>query len=222
MKKFFLAGATLLVSVASACAADAVAAAPTLFAWSGGYFGLQAGHSWANSNYNVDVNDAYVPYDPDGWFGGVFAGYGHQFSNNVVLGLEADLNLSDVKAGRTFALDPTPTPSAFGDSRISWHGSIRGRLGYAFGRLMPFVTGGVALARYEHTINFDNSKFRDDYAGWTAGVGLEYAATDRIITRVEYRHSDYGDKSYGQIGGLFPHTTDLESHDVRFGIAYKF
>ncbi|MCX8568453.1 outer membrane protein [Aminobacter sp. MET-1] len=222
MKAILLASALLGISAGQALAADATATAPAAFVWTGGYIGLQAGHAWGKSNYDVDINDAYVPYDPEGWFGGVYAGYNHQFSNNIVLGIEGDANLGDVKAGRTLAFNPNPLPSEYGDSRIAWHGSVRGRLGYAVDRLMPYVTGGVAFAKYEHTINFNNSKFRDDYTGWTAGVGLEYAATDNIVARIEYRYADYGEKKYAAQGGLFPHTTNLETHDIRVGVAYKF
>lgn len=226
MRRFFLTATAVAISTA-AMAADTVVVepvAPALFVWTGGYIGLQAGHAWGKSAYDVDINTAYIPYNPDGWFGGVFAGYNHQFQNNVVAGVEGDLNLGGVKSGLTPARAPIPLPGQYGESQIKWQGSVRARLGYAFDRLLPYVTGGIAFARYDHSVTTFGygAQFSDNYSGWTAGAGLEYAATDNLIARIEYRYSDYGDKNIPFTNGLFPHTTDLKTHDIRMGVAYKF
>jgi outer membrane immunogenic protein len=106
---------------------------------------------------------------------------------------------------------------------LEWFGSARLRAGYAFDRFLPFVTGGVAIGRYSGTENgtLENS---ENMVGWTAGAGLEYAVTDNLIARVEYRYSDYGRKSQpapfsfeGQQARL-----DLTTNDVRVGLSYKF
>jgi outer membrane immunogenic protein len=62
-----------------------------------------------------------------------------------------------------------------------------------------------------------------DKAGWTIGAGLEYAFTDNIIGRIEYRYADNGHESRS---GIFlfptqPARVDLTTNDVRLGLAYK-
>ena len=36
-------------------------------------------------------------FSPDGFLGGIYGGYNHQFSNNMVLGLDADFSLANIK-----------------------------------------------------------------------------------------------------------------------------
>ncbi|TRD00944.1 porin family protein [Mesorhizobium sp. WSM4303] len=59
--------------------------------------------------------------------------------------------------------------------------------------------------------------------GWTAGAGLDYAVTDNLIARVEYRCSDYGRKSQP---APFNFPTEqvrlgLTTNDVRVGFSYN-
>lgn len=226
MKTILLAATIVTLSAGSALSADAAAAedAPARFVWTGGYAGLQAGHGWGDSSYDVDSNAVFVPYDPNGWFGGAFAGYNHQFNNNAVVGIEADFSFGDIKAGRTSVFTPAPLPDQYGYSQIKWQGALRVRVGYAVDRLLPYVTGGVAFAKYDHSASapWQTNQFSDIYAGWTAGAGLEYAFADNLTARIEYRYSDYGDRKYPDIRSLLAHTTNLSTQDVRLGVAYKF
>lgn len=225
MKTILLTTTFLFAVAGSALAADVVVQeAEPIYNWSGVYVGAQAGYAWGDSTYNVDTNSAFVPYDPNGWFGGIFSGYNYQFNNDVVVGVEGDFSFSDVKAGRTIIYIPDPFPGEYGDSQVKWQGTVRGRLGYAVDRFLPYVTGGVAFAKYDYSIggSWGTKQFSDNYAGWTAGAGLEYAFANNFTARVEYRYSDYGDKKYPFSGGALPHTTDLTTHDLRLGVAYKF
>ncbi|AMB48173.1 outer membrane beta-barrel protein [Methylobacterium sp. AMS5] len=87
---------------------------------------------------------------------GVFAGINYQFED-VVVGLEADYTFFG-RSGDTFDRisrrvitkdDFLTTVTLDGQARtkIQDYGTIRGRLGYAFGNLLPFVTGGAAVGR---------------------------------------------------------------------------
>ncbi|WP_367142381.1 outer membrane protein [Mesorhizobium sp.] len=59
--------------------------------------------------------------------------------------------------------------------------------------------------------------------GWTLGAGIEHAFTDRWIARAEYRYSDFGSQQLSVAAG-FPTETkvDLQTHDIRVGLSYKF
>ena len=60
-------------------------------------------------------------------------------------------------------------------------------------------------------------------SGWTAGVGLDYAFTDHVLGRLEYRLTDLQMPGFvnaatgtADAGGRLP------INDFRAGIAYKF
>ena len=60
-------------------------------------------------------------------------------------------------------------------------------------------------------------------SGWTAGGGLDYAVTDHVFGRVEYRYTDLAG------AGFVNATADdadaghrVTISDVRVGLAYKF
>ncbi|MER9841262.1 porin family protein [Mesorhizobium australicum] len=146
-----------------------------------------------------------------------------KFDGNYVVGVEADINFADSKSDD----NAFPAfPGAFASSDLQWFGSTRLRAGYAFDRFLPFVTGGVAFAKYSGATNFlgGSSEISDTRVGWTLGAGLEYAVTDNLIGRVEYRYSDY---SRGSVSPPFSFPTqpvglDLKTNDVRVGLSYKF
>jgi len=112
---------------------------------------------------------------------------------------------------------------------VDWFGSVRGRLGIANDHWLAYFTGGYA---YGHVVNGDNiagvgvARFDEVRNGWTIGGGLEYAFMNDLTARIEYRHTDYGKKSYGPVAvgpGVFvPHTFELTTNQVLLGLSYKF
>src|SRR5690606_29602660 len=126
-------------------------------------------------------------------------------------------------------------PFLSGTSDLNWFGSTRLRVGYAFDRLLPYVTAGVAYAEldYERLWSWPTTyrNFSDRLVGWTVGGGVEYAVADNWAVRAEYRYSDYGDHhdtlppwppSGPGLFGPSPHTIDLKTHDTRIGISYRY
>ena len=88
----------------------------------------------------------FFPHSITGLIGGYQAGYLWQFPNHVVLGIEAD-------ASFTSPLDaPALRPAPF-NTTLDYVGTVRGRVGYAFGTLMPYVTGGFAWGHSHVDIN---------------------------------------------------------------------
>lgn len=218
-KSLAILAASLLVS-SSAIAADVVSEAPiveepVIFSWTGAYVGGQIGYGWGQSDLDSDFGSA--SFDPDGFLGGVHAGYNYQFSNNVVVGIEADVDYSDMSGDDDFDV-----PGFSGSSELDWQGSVRARLGYAYDRVLPYITGGVAFGKYEHSISDGVVSFSDDdtYVGWTAGAGLEYAITDNWTMRGEYRYTDFGDQDFSFDG--VGYNVDLKTHAVKLGVSYKF
>ncbi|WP_269931319.1 outer membrane protein [Aminobacter sp. HY435] len=184
MRTLLLAAGLLALNVGSAVAQDRI------YDWSGAYVGVQAGYAVGQSLYtNTDFPGEYVNYDPDGFFGGVYAGYNFQMSNGVVLGVDGDLNFTNIKGSNDYwwlGLRPVPTASA----EIKYTAALRARLGYAMGRFLPYVAGGLSAAKYDFDFVLDTGHVyyaeSKSMVGWNVGLGAEYAATDNIVVRAEY------------------------------------
>jgi outer membrane immunogenic protein len=97
-----------------------------------------------------------------------------------------------------------------------WNATLRGRIGYAMDRLLIYGTGGLAVGRVEVDDTVGPTSEAATEVGWTAGAGIETALTDQVLGRVEYRYTDLGSSSFT------PGSVSTTSHDVMFGIGFKF
>jgi outer membrane immunogenic protein len=235
MKKLLLACAATLLTGA-AYAADAVYEEPPVaveiaaFSWTGFYVGIHGGYGWADGEYSLSVAPLVSEQDLDGFLIGVHAGAQYQFDNNVVLGVEVDVDYRDGDGSGGFFLGGAPfNPGLTLDTELNWTGSARLRAGYAMDRWLPYVTGGFAFADYDADIlaggapipapGFSSS---ETSVGWTLGVGAEYAFTDNLLFRAEYRYSDFGDEDLSLAFPAVGSSYEIESHDVTIGVSYKF
>lgn len=216
MKKYLLASVAALglVAAGAASAADLpsrkgpVAAPvymPPAFSWTGFYVGANAGYGWGNVNANGFANVG----DLDGFVGGGQIGYNYQMGQ-FVLGLEADLQGADLSSGNNLGLLNVKT---------DYFGTVRARVGVAFDRFMPYVTGGWAYGNVKTSIPaIGFSSDRSHTGGFAVGGGLEYAVTNNIIAGVEYLYVDLGEKNI--LGGGTKVGTDFSV--VRARLSYKF
>jgi len=229
LTKLFLATAILLGLGSSALAADVITAEPQAnLNWTGGYLGASIGYGWAKADTSYD-NTGFPGFgasvNPDGFLGGIYGGFNYQFDNHVVLGAEADINYADIRGDGVLhnpagVLDNSQTF----ESRVRWEGAIRARAGYAIDRFLPYIAGGVAFAQYDvdNTVRVTTSRMLDKtVTGWTIGAGVDYAFTDNLIGRAEYRYSDFGSRRADE-GIWQPFHADLSTNEVRIGFAYKF
>lgn len=232
MKKLLLASTLLCAMGGYTMAADAIVESPPevyvapVFSWTGGYVGGQVGYLWGDGDAFSDdfaVPPATAEIEPDGWLGGVYVGYNYQMTNNVVVGIDADFAWTGADDSSP-VFDGVGTEIASLDTELDWEGAVRLRLGYAVDRFLPYVAGGVAFGRLSGEAFDPGGAFLggadETNTGWTVGVGLEYAFTDNLIARAEYRYTDFGDFDFTVDGADI--TSDLTTNDVRFGLAWKF
>ncbi len=123
------------------------------------------------------------------------------------------------------ALARSPVPF---NTTIDYVGTVRGRVGYAFDRFMPYVTGGVAWGHTHINVNdadgvtplFPVGHYQ---AGWTAGLGLEYAVSGNWTAKAEYEYVDLSRKTYDLSGfGLGSVNVDPRIHLFKLGLNYQF
>ena len=235
MRNYLIASALFAASITSAKAADVVVVQEPIavYNWSGVYVGAQAGYAWGKSEFR-NRTDTYVEgtdFDPRGFFGGVYVGYNAQVGNNFVLGVDAELNAADI---RRHGGDYTWSDSSDGTSgdysvnphaKMTWNGAVRARAGYAYDRFLPYIAGGVSFGEYKFGLIRDGDSIFSEKAsmtGWNIGGGVEYAATDNVILRLEYRFTDFGSKTFHDLWFEDEAKIKLRTNDVRLGIAYKF
>ena len=224
-RAFGLASAAALLSAGLAQAADAPtyesgsAAVVPSFSWSGAYLGVQGGYDWMNADNKAS---GFSPdTKPDGLTVGGFVGINHQFdASPVVVGVEADLNYSDASGGRVSQAF-TGLPNTRIKNDFGFTGAVRGRLGYAFDRVLVYGAGGVAFADHDVKAKGATGGSDDTVAvGWTIGGGVEAALTDNVTARVEYRYSDYGTDKFSVANSRVK--SDVTDNRVLLGLGYKF
>ncbi len=212
-KQFILASVGVIAMTGSAFAADLAPPPPVpVFTWSGVYLGGQIGYAWGKDNVSwsgtandLDLAGGKFGEGPQGVIGGAHLGWNIQPNHWFVFGIEASvdgagLNKSVVVPMADFAQDTFGSLTA--SAKAGVQGSVRGRLGIAFDRLLLYGTGGVAVTSY-NTSYYDTTGFFTGFpgtndtisvtrAGFTAGGGIEYAITDNWSVRAEYRYSNFG------------------------------
>ena len=219
MKNYLLSGVAALglLAAGAASAADLPARkgpvmAPVyapVFTWTGFYVGANAGYGWGNVNAGTTFATRTVTIgDTDGFVGGGQIGYNYQMGQ-FVLGLEADIQGADLKTGT----------NVFGDSvSTDFYGTVRARVGVAFDRILPYVTGGWAYGNVKTTIGGVGSTDKTHTGGYALGAGIEYAFTNNLVGGVEYMYVDLGEKNVFNSGVKVGHDFSV----VRARLSYKF
>src|SRR5262249_38935738 len=139
--------------------------------------------------------------------GGGQVGFNWQ-TGMFVLGAEGDIAARHLRDTRTVL--PFAPANVIDQVVLSqtenWVGTVRGRFGVTFDRVLFYGTGGVAFGDVSHSYNqvrtttgqavgVTNSETK---TGWAAGVGIEYAVWNNISVGVEYLHVDLGNTTLVQ------------------------
>jgi outer membrane immunogenic protein len=100
--------------------------------------------------------------------------------------------------------------------------TIRGRLGYAFDRFLPYITAGLAAG----DINATRPGFpggSSSNAGWTVGAGLEFGIASNVSVKAEYLYVDLGDFNCGFNCGLVANgNVSYDANIFRGGLNIRF
>jgi outer membrane immunogenic protein len=255
LRGFLLWGAISVALVATfpANAADVPDAAPlraiaplSADRWTGLYAGANLGGVWANDavswtapgpGFNLlgsgDVNISGPGHiHAAGFTGGGQVGYNYQIQA-IVLGAEADFGYAGISGSRSFTSIENHNPYAqMVDS--NWLATFRGRLGFVNGTWLGYVTGGLAVANVsstdrfigEHGVGPVNGSADQVRAGWTAGVGAEWAFARQWTAKLEYLYVDLAtasDVAVGPVtGAVIDHDHSLTENIVRVGANFRF
>jgi outer membrane immunogenic protein len=135
----------------------------------------------------------------------------------VVAGIEGDIDWSGINGSTTNLCPPGCKTSN------TWLATVRGRLGYAADRFMPYITGGAAFGNIKASVP-GVAQTSSDNSGWTIGAGLEAAFAPNWTAKVEYLYVDLGTFNCGLNcgGGLVTDNVSFHANLLRAGVNYKF
>jgi outer membrane immunogenic protein len=203
----------------SAAAADLspryqpIARAPVyaaVYNWTGFYLGINGGGGWGRSQW-----DGIDRFDVSGGLIGGTIGYNRQFGQ-LVIGAEGDVDWSGIRGTTTVFCPPGCT------TRNYWLATVRGRLGYAFDRFLPYLTGGLAVGDINASFpGFPGGSVT--HAGWTIGGGLEIGIVSNVSVKAEYLFVDLADHNCGFNCGLLANgNVSFYANVLRAGLNVRF
>ena len=83
-------------------------------------------------------------------------------------------------------------------------------------RSIALIYGAAGWTGAQAHIDGPAGSDRDTLSGWTIGAGVDYAFTNNVFGRLEYRYNDYGSADLLGLDG------DFDQHVVMIGVGYKF
>jgi len=199
-------------------------APPLAWNWTGFYVGGYLGLG-LNRSHGFDPSGAAageVEYLGTGFTGGATVGYNWQLDPHWVVGAEGDfgylgLSHESVQYNDGFTVN----------SKTSWLGTLRGRIGYSSGPNLAYVTGGAAWVHFTDQVtnppNFaESSKTK---LGFAVGSGLETRLGGNWTIKSESLYVDVGSGDVLPVTLAGPQTLEADKHRYlvqRFGLNYLF
>lgn len=199
--------------------------------WAGLYAGVHGG--WSDWSFERPDDKSSPTQDIDGYFGGAQIGYDFQVpGSSIVVGVVADAAIGDLQ-GDTYK-DGTYITL---DTEIDAFGTIRGRVGYAFGRFLPYVTGGAAWvagstsehcpknAYWGHCKTAGAYDDTDEFTRWgfAYGAGVEAKVVDHVSVFAEYLRLDFGTETHDLGSKSSDRDVRIDNVDVfKAGLNYRF
>jgi outer membrane immunogenic protein len=235
---------------------------PVVEQWRGAYIGINGGYGGGDidttvQSFTITSGVAGNPATASGnaRAGGGLAGgqigYNYTFDNKIFLGGELDVNWADISNRSSSNIAGAFAGPYFSNSNnrlgLRWLGTSRLRIGYNFGNLLAYFTGGLAFggATFQTSLgtvqglpagfnipaigqaaNESNSTIS---AGWAVGAGTEYKLAKNWSFKTDYLYSQIGAPSqnvvtYVSLGPQFGYSLGSSGpmgfHQVRAGLNY--
>lgn len=225
MKRILLASAALLTAASLSGAVNAadlmrrpiipkapVIVPPPIYNWTGLYIGINGGGGFGTAGASTAFGS--TSFDTSGGLVGGTLGYNIQ-TGPWVWGLEGDIDWTNLGGSAS------PAVCAGCSIKNSWLGTVRGRLGYAVDRFMPYITGGLAVGDLKLSVpGFAGTN--TTRTGWTIGGGAELALGGNWTAKAEYLYVDLGSASCSAAECGIPGTASFRTNIVRAGLNYRF
>ncbi len=223
-----------LLGVGQARAADLpLPAAPSLPAndyatgayarWGGAYVGINGGYGLGSSQWTLGGAPSSI-FDTNGFLLGGTVGFNYPVSE-VLFGLEGDADWSSLNGSTGGCAVNAAGAIAACETKNSFLGTARARVGYAAERTLIYVTGGAAFGNIQTGLNPPATFNSTTRVGWAAGAGLEYAFAGNWSAKAEYLFVNLGTAScttFGNCGSATGASAVLTDNLIRGGLNYRF
>lgn len=179
----------------------------SLNSWTGFYAGVNEGAvfnnvqlrsqqlGFTNPSEQCNTNSDFSTFFP-----GIQLGYMHQFPNDFVSGIEANVTFNTLQKNTLSC--PCPNNLSVSDHfsvRNKMQSSIKARGGRALNWnksiILPYLTAGASFANTGLTYKNEGGDFysqKATQAGWLIGGGIEWSFRKNWSLRAEYAYADYG------------------------------
>jgi len=184
------------------------------FNWSGFYIGINGGYGFGSSEWSSGPFSSGSFNTTGGLVGGTV---GYNLQTGVwVWGIEGDGDASWIKGSTSVA-------NCFGcETRNDWLATARARIGYAWDRWLPYLTGGAAFGDVKMTPPAPDTFTVKTKVGWTIGGGVEYGFLGAWSAKVEYLYVDLGKAACGSASCSAGVDVKFNTSLVRAGLNYRF
>jgi len=243
MKRLLLVSAALLMIVAVAPAANSQASSSQKPAtalpwdWNGFYVGGHVGGVWPHLNI-TDVGYDGHSFAAAGTAGQVFqagntailgggqVGWDHQ-QRSLVYGVEGAFGWMNLNGS---TLDPGTGSNTMAGMNAGMYENVTGRLGKAFGPVLLYGKGGLALFHGKEAFSTQTPVYLSNTdigvnKGYVAGGGVEYHLKSNWFAKAEYLHQGFASQTFNVLvssGGPYPFKMQLAGDTVSVGFNYKF
>jgi outer membrane immunogenic protein len=206
--------------------------------WAGGYVGVNGGYGWSDRSVHAagdgigeagtallgvvfGTGPSSLPLNAKGFVGGAQIGYNWQFARYLMAGIEVDAQYSRIEGDATATATTVALFRLNAKTELIWFGTMRGRMGVAFDRLLLFGTGGLAYGATKASARVANDTVGSTVVftgpntsltclpsavciagaesktslGWAAGGGAEWLLWQGVTFKAEYLHVDLGDQA---------------------------
>ncbi len=221
---------------------------PSVDEWSGPYVGVALGYLKGDTTASFRLQNRFtqpnltigpgattpliyndIDLKPDGVAAGGFVGYNKRLQNNWLLGIELAANYTNAKKEKNLVVNNNTIEDSL-ELKQQYDLALYIKAGKIMGEnenILPYILGGVTVARLKGTLNVNNKDYtdKDSVTGWTIGAGLEYKINKNWHVRVQYRFNKYDDAS---LKFTTPNTiynvkiNDYKSHLIQLGVSYHF
>ena len=220
--------------------------------WNGPYAGLHIGTGSGEEKTAITGDPVVFANDvrlgnsateltvsTNGALGGFQIGYNWRIGAGLV-GVEADLSMASLAGAATFESVNGPFNTTV-ERKIDALGSLRARAGYLLSpSTLLYATGGLAVGHTTFKYSVTNPancalspgcesvSSSGLSAGWTAGLGYEYAFTSNMTWKTQFDYADLGSRSativvpVAPAGNFRQAQSDFNVQTIRTGVNFKF
>ncbi len=211
------------VAIAADLPETAPVVAPAMASNGQFYAGFNVGYASGNADHQP-ANPPNAPfangYDMglSGFIVGGQVGAMFHLDNNMVLGVQGDVDWSNLAGGPLVTGQPAGNIS----QSINWIATLEARFGFDAGGFTPYLAAGIAAAQGTRSTTAGGGVSDTEIQpGLSVGAGVVFPVSDNVSLDLEARYQAFRATTY-QTGGPHPPSVALSDTSIRAGLNFSF